>query len=193
MRFICLPDRIDGWGRALKVEINPVGSKSPKKFLTERRYDYILVIVIVIFILNREDIVLSNKRTRMSKQRKVILEVLERSKDHPTADDIYHQVRKKIPRISLGTVYRNLEILSSTGKVRRVQLSGSQMHFDTCLEQHAHIRCIECERIDDIPFDPINPCEDQIQKRTGYKVVGRCVEFTGICPDCQQRDDGDAA
>ena len=136
---------------------------------------------------------LSNKKTRMSRQRKVILEVLGRSPDHPTADDIYHQVRKEIPHISLGTVYRNLEILSSSGVVRRIQLSGSQMRFDTCTEGHAHIRCIACERIDDIPFDPLNPCEDEIRKRTGYKVVDRCVEFTGICPRCQGQDGGDAA
>jgi Fur family peroxide stress response transcriptional regulator len=136
---------------------------------------------------------LSNRKTRMSKQRKVILQVLERSAGHPTADDIYHEVRKEIPHISLGTVYRNLEILSSSGKIRIVQLGGSQMHFDTCLEEHAHIRCLKCERIDDLPFDPFVPPEGEIQKRTGYRIVGRCVEFTGICPDCQQQEGGEAA
>jgi Fur family ferric uptake transcriptional regulator len=149
--------------------------------------------VIIIVILNQEDPVLSNKKTRMSRQRKVILEVLERCENHPTADDIYLQVRKEIPRVSLGTVYRNLEILSSTGIVKRVQLSGSQMRFDTCTDDHGHIRCIECQRIDDLPFDPFNPCENEIQKRTGYKVVDRCVEFTGICPHCQGQNGEDAA
>ena len=136
---------------------------------------------------------LPDKKTRMSKQRKVILQVLESSNGHPTADDVYHRVRKKLPRVSLGTVYRNLEILSSAGKVRRIQLGGSQMRFDTCLEEHAHIRCVECGRIDDIPFVPLDPCEDKIQKHTGYRVTGRCVEFTGVCPGCQEGDGGDAA
>ena len=136
---------------------------------------------------------LSDKKTRMSKQRKVILEVLERSDNHPTADDVYHAVRKKLPRISLGTVYRNLEILSSSGSIRRVQLGGSQMRFDTCVEEHAHIRCLQCGRIDDVPFDPINPCEEEIQKHTGYRVMGRCIEFTGICPVCQGPEGEEAA
>ena len=137
---------------------------------------------------------LPNKKTRMSKQRKLILQVLEREEGHhPTADDIYLEVRKKLPRISLGTVYRNLDILTSLGEVRRIQLGGAQMRFDTCTEQHAHIRCLECDRIDDITFDPINPCEEEIEKKTGYKVLGRCVEFTGICPECQNKDDHNAA
>jgi Fur family ferric uptake transcriptional regulator len=163
--------------------------------LTGPENSYILVIVIIIIIIrfSREEIVLSHKKTRMSKQRKVILQVLEKSDGHPTADDVYNAVRKKLPRISLGTVYRNLEILSSAGKIQRVQLGGPQMRFDTCLEDHAHIRCLECGRIDDIPIDPLNPCEDDIHKHTGYQVVGSCVEFTGICPDCQEPEGENAA
>jgi len=135
---------------------------------------------------------LTNKKSRMSKQRNEILQVLHQLNCHPTADEVYQAVRQKLPHISLGTVYRNLEILSSSGKVKKVQLGGSQMRFDNRTEDHVHIRCIECGRVDDLSIDPLKPCQDDIGEKSGYKIIGRRIEFIGICPACQQ-DEGDEA
>jgi Fur family ferric uptake transcriptional regulator len=129
----------------------------------------------------------------MSKQRNEILRALDELSGDPTADEVYQHVRQKLPHISLGTVYRNLEILSSSGKIKKLQLSESQMRFDNCTEEHAHIRCVQCGRVEDIAIDPLNPCEDEIRKKTGYQVVGRCVEFMGVCPACQEDNNGEAA
>lgn len=136
---------------------------------------------------------LSNKKMRMSIQRKVILQTVTESCCHPTADEVYHWARRKLPRISLGTVYRNLEILSANGVIRKVQLGGSQMRFDHSLEEHAHIRCLICGRVDDVHIDPVDPCAQAIKETTGYRLVGRCVEFMGICPDCQGKDEDEVA
>ncbi len=87
---------------------------------------------------------------RMTKQRSVILNELRRSDLHPTADEIYQAVRKKLPRISLGTVYRNLDMLAREGLIHRIHQAGSQMRFDAHAGDHIHIRCAYCGRIHDI-------------------------------------------
>jgi Fur family ferric uptake transcriptional regulator len=135
---------------------------------------------------------LNQKRLRISKQRSEILRTLRDLDGHPTADEVYQAVRRKLPHISLGTIYRNLEILSSSGQIKKVQLAGSQMRFDNRTEEHAHIRCLQCGRVDDLPVDPLRPCEDDIQRKSGYQVIGHCIEFVGICPACRG-DEGDEA
>jgi len=136
---------------------------------------------------------LSNKKLRMSRQRKAILEALNDLHCHPTADEVYEMVRRKVPHISLGTVYRNLEILTSSGVIRKVQLGGAQMRFDDCRDEHYHIRCLRCDRVDDLPLDPLNLSEEILSAQTGYKIVGHCLEFIGVCPRCQDEEGGDEA
>jgi len=133
------------------------------------------------------------KNLRMSKQRKAILETLKDLKCHPTADEVYELVRQKLPRISLGTVYRNLEILSSSGMIRKMQQGGTQRRYDGCVDDHYHIRCIHCDRVDDVTMDQLNPCEDILRRKCNYKIVGHWLEFIGICPECQKDDGGHEA
>jgi Fur family ferric uptake transcriptional regulator len=175
----------DSWGQ--------LGEKIKKCLTDVCSYIILVIVIVIISIVILEVNLLSKKKMRISKQRKVILQVVQESPCHPTADEVYHQARRRLPHISLGTVYRNLEILSSSGEIKKVQLGGSQMRFDNCTEEHAHIRCVNCGRVDDLPIDPLNPCEDVIRKSTGYRVVGRCVEFVGICPACQEEGGDEAA
>ena len=95
------------------------------------------------------------KKMRMTPQRRVILEELRRVNDHPAADEIYHRVRKRLPKISLGTVYRNLEVLCELGEIQRLELSGSTKRYDGVPNKHYHIRCVECGRVDDAPIAPL--------------------------------------
>jgi Fur family ferric uptake transcriptional regulator len=123
---------------------------------------------------------------RLSKQRKVILEELKKVKSHPTADEVYDMVRKIIPRISLGTVYRNLEFLSSKGLVLKLGAPGEQKRFDGTPEPHPHIRCEICTNVADVE------CEIEIPVipescACGYKIMTTNVEFVGICPKCQEQ------
>ncbi len=128
------------------------------------------------------------RRIRMTQQRQVILDELRKLDSHPTADEIYEIVRGRLPRISLGTVYRNLEFLSRCGIIRKLELSGSQMRFDGFTDRHNHIRCIRCGRVDDLPAEQLlTECDRDLLKETGYKVIERRIEFLGICPNC--RDD----
>ena len=122
---------------------------------------------------------------RLSKQRKVILEELRNVRSHPTAHEVYEMVRKIIPRISLGTVYRNLEFLSSKGLILKLGAPGEQKRFDGTPEPHPHIRCAACTSVVDVDCDieiPIIPDSCNC----GFEIVHTNVEFVGICPKCQE-------
>ena len=124
-------------------------------------------------------------RPRMTKQRQVILDELRMIHTHPTADELYERVRARMPKISLGTVYRNLEKLAAWGIIRRLQNTGSQMRFDGYLHGHPHIRCVSCGRIQDIDIDPEpTECDEKLVAGTGFRLVERRVEYIGICADC---------
>src|SRR5512136_1321888 len=87
---------------------------------------------------------------RMTKQKRVILEVLKNTKSHPTADWVYDKVKKKIPNISLGTVYRNLNILKSQGEILELCYGKGFSRFDGNSSQHYHFTCEHCGRILDV-------------------------------------------
>ena len=118
-------------------------------------------------------------------QRRIILEELRKTSSHPTADELYEMVRQRLPRVSLGTVYRNLELLSERNVILKLS-GGAKMHFDGNPAQHYHIRCIECDRVDDVPFKPLEDLEASLRPATRYEVLGHRLEFFGICPRCKQ-------
>ncbi len=122
---------------------------------------------------------------RLTKQRKVILDELRKTKSHPTADELYEMVRKRIPNISLATVYRNLEILSGCGMIKKLHTSGSQKRFDANVDNHQHIRCLGCGRVDDLYCDSVNPLECVAGKNIDYEIIDYKLEFIGLCPECR--------
>ncbi len=130
---------------------------------------------------------LAKRNLRMTRQRKVILEELRRINNHPSADELYERVRQLIPRISLGTVYRNLDVLSELGEIQKLELSGSLKRFDGNPRKHYHIRCMNCDRIDDAPLAFQKNLEDQLNGETDYKIMGHRLEFVGLCPACFER------
>ena len=122
----------------------------------------------------------------MTRQRKLILEELRKVDTHPSADEIYEMVRRHLPRISLGTVYRNLEVLSDLGKIQKLELSGSLKRFDGNPIKHYHIRCLRCNRVDDAPIAPLNQLENELYGATVFEIIGHNLEFTGLCPKCSE-------
>jgi Fe2+ or Zn2+ uptake regulation protein len=121
---------------------------------------------------------------RMTRQRKVILEELRKVNTHPSADKIYEMVRKRLPRISLGTVYRNLEILSASGEIQKLELGCTSKRFDGIADNHYHIRCLHCDRVVDAPSDFDVAVNHDLKNTTNFKIIGHRLEFIGICPDC---------
>jgi Fur family ferric uptake transcriptional regulator len=122
----------------------------------------------------------------MTQQRHVILDELKRLDSHPTADELYEIVRKKLPKISLGTIYRNLEILAESGMIQKIEVGGTQKRFDGNTEDHYHIRCVECGRIVDIPAKSIPSLEEVFSTVTDFEIVGHRLELLGRCADCRR-------
>ncbi len=121
---------------------------------------------------------------RMTRQRKVILQELCQVDTHPSADEVYAMVRKRLPRISLGTVYRNLEILSESGDIQKLELGCTLKRFDGTTKKHYHLRCIRCDRVVDAPVDFEVSIDHGMKGATDFKIIGHKLEFIGICPEC---------
>lgn len=127
---------------------------------------------------------LSDTSLRLTKQRQIILEELRAVTSHPTADEMYEMIRKRLPKISLGTVYRNLEILSDKGVIQKLDVGGTKKRFDGNVGTHYHLRCTECGRVDDVHLDPEYSLEERAAALTDYKILKHSLEFIGVCPTC---------
>ena len=129
---------------------------------------------------------LNDAHLRMTRQRQVILQELRKVKTHPSADEVYEMVRRLLPRISLGTVYRNLEILSELGEIQKIEICGKLKRFDGNTRDHYHLRCLNCHRIDDVPENIHFDFSASLNSETGYAITGHRLEFVGLCPECSE-------
>ena len=121
-----------------------------------------------------------------SKQRDSIKEFLEGRKDHPTADMVYMNVRKTFPNISLGTVYRNLSLLSEIGEIQKISSSNGPDRFDGNPKPHFHFFCRKCGQVTDIPCK--YPIDFQSQLHDfGGMVEEESIQFFGICETCLKK------
>ena len=133
---------------------------------------------------------------RNTQQRRVILEELRKVKTHPTAATLYALIRQRQPKISLGTVYRNLEMLHRLGLIQKLEFGGAEARYDGDITQHDHIRCVNCGRLDDAPLPPLDLQERPTNDLGGYEILGHRFEYLGVCPACrcnQPSSDGKAA
>ncbi len=124
---------------------------------------------------------------RMTPQRRVILEELGRTTSHPNADELYLRVRRRMPHISLGTVYRNLEILSRSGQITKLQMMDKPMRFDANTTEHYHIRCLDCGRVDDMQIEPLRDWPSAWTAACTYQITSYRLEFAGLCPQCRTK------
>lgn len=121
-----------------------------------------------------------------SRQRDAIMDFLSHRKDHPTAEVIYDNVKKVYPKISLGTVYRNLTLLADNGVVRRLRTRDSKDHFDADLSPHYHFMCNGCGCITDIFMNHTKELETAAGELTPGMITGHEVFFYGTCPSCMK-------
>jgi Fe2+ or Zn2+ uptake regulation protein len=122
---------------------------------------------------------------RKTRQKAAILDVLRGTTAHPTADWIYNEVRKEIPNISLGTVYRNLRQLCQCGEILELVLCGNLSRFDARNDNHYHFRCQKCGQVFDVD-EPIDAeMDNTVARRTGFRITYHRLEFYGQCLECQ--------
>jgi Fur family ferric uptake transcriptional regulator len=121
---------------------------------------------------------------RLTTQRQIILEELEKVTSHPTANEVYDMVRKRLPRIGLGTVYRNLELMAESGMIIKLEVGGTQKRFDATTVPHYHVRCTECGRVDDVDMPVQQEINEIAAQACHYQIISHHIEFTGLCDDC---------
>ncbi len=127
------------------------------------------------------------KKYKDTKQRKLILSILKRTRSHPGAEWIYEEARKQIPRISQGTVYRNLLILLEQGKITSLIQSGTITRYELKLPLHYHFRCDRCGQVVDVNIPLAQELNIKASKSSGLKVDYHQLEFHGSCVDCQTK------
>ena len=121
------------------------------------------------------------KSQRFSQQRERIYEAVRTSMEHPSAQMVYDALRPEMPRLSLGTVYRNLHQMAQQGRLR--ELEGPVARFDAVLPSHTHIRCVRCGQVADLEL-PYDPALDREAAGDGWVITGHELVFNGICPAC---------
>jgi Fur family peroxide stress response transcriptional regulator len=124
---------------------------------------------------------------RRTKQKEAILEVLRGTNSHPTADWIYNEVRKEIPNISLGTVYRNLRLLCRSGEISELDICGTLSRFDARQDNHYHFRCEKCGLVFDVDLPVDAEIDRRAAQKTGFEVLYHRLEFRGVCESCHKR------
>ena len=121
---------------------------------------------------------------RKSKQSEMILEILKGTKAHPDADWIYERVRERIPKISLGTVYRNLSRMSETGEILKLDVNTGTSHYDANVCPHCHVVCRECGRIDDLTEEVPEFLFSEARKIYRGRIIDCSVIYYGFCESC---------
>lgn len=122
---------------------------------------------------------------KFSRQRQAILEYLYNTKEHPTAETVYSNVRISYPKVSLGTVYRNLNLLADEGEILRLSCGDGSDRFDGNPNPHYHFLCNHCGRILDLALEPLNHIDVLASANFDGIIEGHTVLFHGKCVDCK--------
>lgn len=123
---------------------------------------------------------------KRSRQREAIRRYLLERCDHPTAENVYLSIKDEFPNISLGTVYRNLSLLSDMGEIKKITVSGGPDRFDGNTAPHYHFSCNRCGCVMDMDFRIQENLEILAAEQFSGIIESHEIQFTGICPDCMQ-------
>lgn len=125
------------------------------------------------------------KTLKYSRQRESIKACLMTRCDHPTADAIYTSIREEFPNISLGTVYRNLNLLVELGEIQKLNCGDGKDHFDADTSPHYHFVCKHCGAVVDIPMSTLSEVDRVAEGHIGASIDSHTIYFYGTCQDCR--------
>jgi Fur family transcriptional regulator, peroxide stress response regulator len=130
---------------------------------------------------------LRDKGCRLTPQRLATLRILSKSAGHPSAEQIYEQIRDDYPTTSLATVYKTLSLLKNMGEVLELTFAGVSSRYNGKKPYpHPHLICTKCGQILDLEFGPVAGISKEIARQTGYKITHQQLTFFGLCPKCQE-------
>lgn len=131
---------------------------------------------------------LEQKGLRKTPQRLAVLKALTAGPKHPSIEEIYRQVNRELPMTSLATVYKVVSALKEIGQVRELNLSEGGSHYDPVFgPPHPHLVCVQCGAIIDVPVADLEALSLAAAQKTGYQILDQQLDFYGLCPDCQSR------
>lgn len=124
---------------------------------------------------------------KYSRQREAIKDYLSSTTSHPTADIVYTSVKQEFPNISLGTVYRNLNLLATIGEAIKITTPDGADRFDATTDQHYHFYCRECGAVIDMDMKPMSELDQHASNQFGGTIETHTVLFSGICEKCKNK------
>ncbi len=125
---------------------------------------------------------------RNSKQRNLILKALTDYPTHPTAEQLYGRLKDKNPALSLGTVYRNLNLLAQSNIIRKINGLHNTAHFDHNTTGHYHFTCLNCGDVFDIPCDIAGDIQTKAERASGFKITEHEIVLKGFCQKCKLKE-----
>lgn len=125
---------------------------------------------------------------KYSRQREAVLTYLRSTTSHPTAEDVYISIRQEFPKISLGTVYRNLNLLADSGEILRLRCGEGIEHFDATTEPHNHFICRSCGRVLDLKMRLAKNLDEEAEEEISGEIEGHELYFYGKCNQCLNKN-----
>lgn len=122
-----------------------------------------------------------------SKQREALITMLRDRYDHPTAEQLYNDLKPSFPKISLGTVYRNLALLESLGEIVKISSTDSSDKYDGRLEDHYHFACDKCGGLQDLDVPVVKELAEEVKKLVKGDVTRHSIHFYGVCEKCKRK------
>jgi Fur family transcriptional regulator, peroxide stress response regulator len=127
---------------------------------------------------------------KITPQRLAIVEILAKSVDHPSVENIYDQIKSDFPTMSLATVYRNIVLIKSLGEVLELGFpDGSNRYDGNKPTPHPHVICIKCKKIVDPDLESLDEMKKEVASETNFKILNHRLDFFGICNDCMAEKD----
>jgi Fur family peroxide stress response transcriptional regulator len=122
-----------------------------------------------------------------SRKREAVLEKIRGTKSHPSAVWVYEELRKEIPDLSLGTVYRNISVFKDEGLINSVGVVGGQERFDGDISEHTHFICLECGSVLDVDVGLDESLTARVETDNGVDIISRQLAFYGRCAQCKSK------
>ncbi|HRU40466.1 MAG TPA: transcriptional repressor, partial [Candidatus Diapherotrites archaeon] len=122
---------------------------------------------------------LKEKGYKVTPQRIAVYDILKNTKEHPSVDMLYSKLQPVYPTMSLATVYKSLEVFKELGLVQELNVGEDKFRYDANVNQHPHITCINCGKVEDVYDEMLFDLADQVQKKTGYQLTNQQLYFFG--------------
>lgn len=122
---------------------------------------------------------------RNTRQRRMILEELKKVRTHPTADSLFRMVRRRLPSVSFGTVYRNLNLLKAEGQILELTCGKYSCRYDGDTRNHYHFFCLECKKVFDLNEPILKDLDKKVSRKAGISVKYHRIDFYGYCKGCK--------